>query len=110
MEGWQSRLWRLLLVHLHIVHTFGISMYSKRRVPASPAVHGTAGKSQMARGRQRFRDDSYGRSGLIQIGRLFIGIVVLLALGAGALAYYATTLTPERHKVEKVLPDDSFPH
>ncbi len=64
----------------------------------------------MARGRQRFRDDSYGRGGLVQIARLFIGAVVLLALGCGALAYYATTLKPERHKVEKVLPDDRFPH
>jgi hypothetical protein len=64
----------------------------------------------MARGRQRFRDDSYGGSGLMQIGRLFIGIVLVLALGAGALAYYATTLTPQQHRVEKVLPDDRFPH
>jgi hypothetical protein len=85
-------------------------MYSKRQVPASPADHATAGKSQMARGRQRFRDDSYGRTGLMQIGRLFIGAVVLVALGCGALAYYATTLTPEQRKVEKVLPDDRFPH
>lgn len=46
----------------------------------------------------------------MQIGRIFIGIVVLLALGAAALAYYATTLTPEQRKVEKVLPDDRFPH
>jgi hypothetical protein len=46
----------------------------------------------------------------MQIGRLFIGAVVLLALGCGALAYYATTLKPEQHKVEKVLPDDRFPH
>ena len=67
-------------------------------------------RAKMARGRQRFRDDSYGGSGLLQIGRLFIGIVVLLALGAAALAYYATTLTPEQRKVEKVLPDDRFPH
>jgi hypothetical protein len=66
-------------------------------------------RAKMARGRQRFRDDSYGRSGLLQIGRIFIGIVVLLALGAAALAYYATTLTPEQRKVEKVLPDDRFP-
>ena len=64
----------------------------------------------MARGRQRFRDDSYGRGGLAQIARLFIGAVVLLALGGAALAYYATTLRPERHMVEKVLPDDRFPH
>jgi len=67
-------------------------------------------RAKMARGRQRFRDDSYGRSGLMQIGRLFIGIVVVVALGAAALAYYATTLTPEQRKVEKVLPDDRFPH
>ncbi len=64
----------------------------------------------MARGRRQYRDDSYGRGGLAQIARLFIGAVVLLALGCGALAYYATTLTPEQHTVEKVLPDDRFPH
>jgi len=64
----------------------------------------------MARGRQRFRDDSYGRSGLIQIGRLFIGAVVVLALVGGGLAYYATTLKPTQHKREVVLPDDKFPH
>ena len=64
----------------------------------------------MARGRRQYRDDSYGRGGLVQIARLFVGAVVLLALGGAALAYYATTLQPERHKVEKVLPDDRFPH
>lgn len=61
----------------------------------------------MAR-RRHYRD--YDRpSGLAQLGRLFIAAVILLALGAGGLAYYASTLTPERHKVEKVLPDDRFP-
>jgi hypothetical protein len=64
----------------------------------------------MARGRQRFRDDSYGRGGLIQIGRLFIGAVVVLALVGAGLAYYATTLKPTQHKREVVLPDDKFPH
>jgi hypothetical protein len=39
LEGWRCRMWRVLLVHLHIVHTFGISMYSKRQVPASPGGH-----------------------------------------------------------------------
>jgi len=58
--------------------------------------------------RRHYRD--YDRpSGLVQLGRLFIAAVILLALGAGGLAYYASTLTPERHKVEKVLPDDRFP-
>lgn len=64
----------------------------------------------MAR-RRHYRNDGYGGGGggLVQIARLFVGAVVLLGLGAGGLAYYATTLTPERHKVEKVLPDDRFP-
>jgi hypothetical protein len=35
--------------------------------------------------------------------------VILLALAAGGLAYYASTLEPQRRTVEKVLPDDRFP-
>ena len=46
---------------------------------------------------------------MVQLGRLFIAALVLLAIGAGGLAYYGSTLTPTRHKVEKVLPDDRFP-
>ena len=62
----------------------------------------------MARRRRHYRD--YDRpGGLVQLLRLFVAAVILLALGAGGLAYYGSTLTPERHKVEKVLPDDRFP-
>lgn len=60
------------------------------------------------RRRRQYRDFE-GPSGLVQLGRLFVAAVILLALAAGGLAYYASTLTPERHKVEKVLPDDRFP-
>ena len=60
------------------------------------------------RRRRQFRD--FDRPGpLVQLGRLFVAAVILLALAAAGLAYYASTLTPERHKVEKVLPDDRFP-
>lgn len=62
----------------------------------------------MARGRRHYRD--YDRpSGLVQLGRLFLAALILLTVGAGGLAYYGTTVAPERHKVEKVLPDDRFP-
>jgi hypothetical protein len=65
-------------------------------------------KGQEVRRRRQYRD--YDRpGGLVQLGRLFVAAVILLALAAGGLAYYASTLTPERHKVEKVLPDDRFP-
>jgi hypothetical protein len=60
------------------------------------------------RRRRHYRD--YDRSGgLVQLGRLFVAALILLALSAGGLAYYASTLTPQQHKVEKVLPDDRFP-
>lgn len=60
------------------------------------------------RRRRHYRDhDRPG--GLVQLGRLFAAALILLALAAGGLAYYASTLTPEQHKVEKALPDDRFP-
>lgn len=59
--------------------------------------------------RRRYRRDYDSRSGLIQLGRLFAAAVILLVLAVGGLAYYGSTITPERHKVEKVLPDDRFP-
>jgi hypothetical protein len=46
---------------------------------------------------------------MVQLGWLFGGALLLLALGAGGLAYYGSTLEPERYKVEKVLPDAGFP-
>jgi len=60
------------------------------------------------RRRRQYRD--FNRpSGLVQLGRLFVAAVIIMALGAGGLAYYGTTLKPQRHKVEKVLPDERFP-
>lgn len=60
------------------------------------------------RRRRQYRD--FNRTGgLVQLGRLFVAAVIILGLGAGGLAYYGTTLKPQRHKVEKVLPDEKFP-
>jgi hypothetical protein len=60
------------------------------------------------RRRRQYRD--FNRpSGLVQLGRLFVAAVIIMGLGAGGLAYYGTTLKPQRHKVEKVLPDERFP-
>ncbi len=60
------------------------------------------------RRRRQFRDfDRPG--GLFQLGRLFVAAIIMLVLVAGGLAYYGSTLTPQRHKVEKVLPDARFP-
>jgi hypothetical protein len=60
------------------------------------------------RRRRQFRD--FNRpNGLVQLGRLFGAALIMLALVAGGLAYYGSTLTPQRHKVEKVLPDERFP-
>jgi hypothetical protein len=46
---------------------------------------------------------------LVQLARLVAAAVILLALSAGGLAYYGSTITPTRTEVEKVLPDDRFP-
>lgn len=60
------------------------------------------------RRRRQYRD--FNRpSGLVQLGRMFVAAVIIMGLGAGGLAYYGTTLKPQRHKVEKVLPDERFP-
>jgi hypothetical protein len=59
--------------------------------------------------RRRYYRDYDRPGGLVQLGRLAGAAVVLLALGAGALAYYGSTMTPQVRMVEKVLPDDRFP-
>lgn len=60
------------------------------------------------RRRRHFRD--FNRpSGFVQLGRLFVAALIILIIGAGGLAYYGSTMKPERHKVEKVLPDARFP-
>ncbi len=60
------------------------------------------------RRRRQYRDFERP-GGLVQLARLFGAALILLALAGGGLAYYASTLTPQQHKVEKVLPDDRFP-
>lgn len=59
--------------------------------------------------RRRYQRSYDGPGGLVQLGRLVGIALVLLAVGAGALAYYGSTVTPQVRKVEKVLPDDRFP-
>jgi hypothetical protein len=59
--------------------------------------------------RRRYQRNFDGPGGLQQLGRLVGAALILLALGAGALAYYGSTVTPQPRKVEKVLPDDRFP-
>ncbi len=59
--------------------------------------------------RRRYHRNYDGSGGLQQLGRLLGAALVLLLLGAGALAYYGSTVTPQPRKVEKVLPDDRFP-
>jgi len=41
--------------------------------------------------------------------RIGFGIVVLVILGAAALAIYAGRVNPPKHSVEQVLPNDQFP-
>jgi hypothetical protein len=59
--------------------------------------------------RMRSRSLSRSSDGLgwgVWIG---IGILILVILGGVALVIYAGTLTPARHSIEQVLPNDSFP-
>ena len=41
--------------------------------------------------------------------KLLVGFIVVLVLGAGALAYYGGTVGPAQHSIEQVLPDNRFP-
>lgn len=41
--------------------------------------------------------------------KLLVGFVLILILGAGALAIYGTYVEPPQHSVEQVLPDSRFP-
>ena len=41
--------------------------------------------------------------------RLSLAVLVLLLLGAGALAFYAGTLKAPHHSYEQVVPNDRFP-
>jgi hypothetical protein len=41
--------------------------------------------------------------------KLLVGFVVVLVLGAGALAYYGSRLEPPQRSIEETLPDSRFP-
>jgi hypothetical protein len=41
--------------------------------------------------------------------KLLIAFVVVLVLGAGALAFYGANVGPTKHNIEQVLPDNKFP-
>jgi hypothetical protein len=41
--------------------------------------------------------------------KLVLGIVILVLIGGAGLAIYGGQLTPERERIEQVLPDDRFP-
>jgi hypothetical protein len=58
----------------------------------------------------RTRSYSYNDEGMGWGMRVGLGIAVLLVVGAVGLSIYAGRVTPARHSVEQVLPDDKFPH
>jgi hypothetical protein len=41
--------------------------------------------------------------------KLLIAFVLVLGVGAGALAYYGASVGPSQHPIEQVLPDSKFP-
>ena len=41
--------------------------------------------------------------------KLLVGFVLLLILGAGALAIYGARLEPSQRTIEETLPDSRFP-
>ena len=42
--------------------------------------------------------------------KLLIGFVLVLVVGAGALAFYGATVGPAKHPIEQVIPDSRFPN
>ena len=41
--------------------------------------------------------------------KLVLGFVILLAMGAGALAIYGSRVEPPQKSIEQTLPDSRFP-
>jgi len=41
--------------------------------------------------------------------KLLVGFMLLLVLGAGALAVYGSRLEPSQRSIEETLPDSRFP-
>ena len=40
--------------------------------------------------------------------KLLVAFVVVLVVGAGALAFYGANVGPAKHNVEEVVPDNKF--
>ncbi len=40
--------------------------------------------------------------------KLLVAFMVLMVVGAGALAFYGANVGPTKHNVEQVLPDNKF--
>ena len=56
------------------------------------------------------RDVSSRELGIPQMGwKLLVAFVLLLVLGAGALAFYGARLEPPQRSIEETLPDSRFP-
>lgn len=54
--------------------------------------------------------DAPSRVGIPQMGwKLLLVFVVLLVVGAGALAFYGSRLEPSQRTIEETLPDNRFP-
>jgi hypothetical protein len=41
--------------------------------------------------------------------KLLLGFVLILVVGAGALAFYGASVGPAEHPVEQTIPDSRFP-
>jgi hypothetical protein len=60
--------------------------------------------------RRLILDASSRELGIPQMGwKLLLGFVLLLVLGAGALAVYGSRLEPSQRTIEETLPDNRFP-
>jgi hypothetical protein len=60
--------------------------------------------------RRLILDGSSRELGIPQMGwKLLLGFVLLLVLGAGALAFYGSRLEPPQRTIEETLPDNRFP-
>lgn len=41
--------------------------------------------------------------------RILVGVIVLMAVAAGSLVYYAQNIPVPEQEIEKVIPNDQFP-
>ena len=73
-------------------------------------------RQQDLRARHQFRHKGGGSLagqnaiGVVLMGwKLLVGFVILLAMGAGALAIYGSRVEPPQKSIEQTLPDSRFP-